>query len=160
MKSPLETPSVTAFLANDNLCRSWTEFRSAIAARMHLFPDALYPEMAMFEVARFQESKGHESYIKREGRKQKNPYSKFEVWSSVKGSHIYGEVRSHLVNPGTGRTFCGKPKGRMTTRFTHFNPKEDCQRCTQAVDALLRRKGGAVSTPDYDEAPKGNTPED
>jgi len=163
VKSPLlETRDVTAFMDNPNLCRAWTEFRSSVAARMHLFPDALYPEQAMLAVARWQESKAHEGYVRRGGRRAKvlDPFGQYEVWSSVRGSLIYGEVLSHLVNPATERTFCGKRQGRMTKKYTRFSPKHDCQQCVRAVEHL-QAKGGKLSTPDgYDEVPRENTPED
>ena len=64
---------------------------------------------------------------------------RFTVWSSLHGNHFTGIVSAHLLNPGTGRTFCGKQRGRMTTRYTRFYPDRDCKRCLQAVIALDKR---------------------
>jgi hypothetical protein len=53
MKSPCLTPNIKAFLENPNLPDDWEAFRSAIAARMHLFPDAALPEDVVCEVVRY-----------------------------------------------------------------------------------------------------------
>jgi hypothetical protein len=53
------------------------------------------------------------------------------VWSSINGDLYYGTVVSHLVLKGTDHTLCGRPKGRMTTRYTTFNPERDCKLCAR-----------------------------
>lgn len=65
-KSPLRTRAVDAFLSNADLTHGWTVLQFAFAARAELFPDALYPEQVIFEVARYMESQGHADYIKQE----------------------------------------------------------------------------------------------
>ena len=70
---------------------------------------------------------------------QLSEFSQFTVWSSLRGNYFSGTVLSHLVNPGTSRTFCGKRKGQMTAKYTTFG-EHDCKVCCRAATRLLRKQ--------------------